>query len=78
MTQKLFKQVYITPRLKIIATKIMRVSYKSKARLTFASTWFPQVFGGVHIDDLLSFLYCVVFVVCLRHVSCEANVASDS
>ena len=79
MTQKLFNQVYVTPRLKIIATQMMRVSYKSKAGLTLRQhLGLPQVFDGVRIADLLSFLYCVAFFVCLRHVSCEANVASDS
>jgi hypothetical protein len=63
MTQKLFKQVYVTPRLKIIATQMMRVSYKCKARLTLRQhLGSPQFFGGVRIADLLSFLYCVVFV----------------
>jgi hypothetical protein len=58
---------------------MMRVSYKSKPRLTLRQhLGSPQVFGGVRIADLLSFLYCVVFVVCLRHVSCEANVVTDS
>ena len=81
MTQKLFKEVYVTPRLKIIATKMMRVSYKSTARLTLRQHLGPpppQVFDGVRIADLLSFLYCVAFFVCLRHVSRVANVASDS
>ena len=58
---------------------MMRVSCKSKARLTLRQHLGPpQVFDGVRIADLLSFLYCVVFFVCLCHVSCEANVASDS
>ena len=78
LTQKLFKQVYVTPWLKVIATTNIRVSYKSKARLILRQHMLSHpVFGGVRIADLLSFLYCVVFFVCLRHVYCEDNVASD-
>jgi len=79
MTQKLLKEVYVIPRLKVIATKIIKVSYKRKDLFTLHQHLFSlPVFDGVRIADLFSFRYCVMFFVCLCHVSCEANVASVS
>ena len=66
-------------RLKVIATKIIKAAYiiRVKHCLPFASTCVHHRLL-VRIADLLSFLYCVVFFICLCHVSCEANVASVS
>jgi len=78
MTQKLLKQVYVIPRLKVIATKIIKVSYKSKALFTLHQHLVSlPIFDGVRIADLFSFRCCVVFFVCLCHVRPMLLVSPD-
>ena len=69
MTQKLFKQVYVTPRLKIIATKMMRVSYKSKARLTLRQHLVPPKFL-VGFILMICLVFCIVLCLLFVFIMC--------